>query len=237
MGSSDLREVRSLPRFFGEARKVSAGDSFELAKPELNRLRNVLRLRTDDLFGLMLNDGKVYVSRLDGNVGVCERVVEVDNESKVKLKLAIAFSKPDAIETALQMCTEIGVAEFVLFPSERSVVQWDSRKMAQKLERFDSIISEAAAVAFRSRKPSVTILKGLGDLLERYPEAQVASERDDVQRPLELSDQMVVVIGPEGGWAPREVEQIGERAFTLGSRVMRVATAAATVTALCVSDR
>ena len=33
---------------------------------------------------------------------------------------------------------------------------------------------------------------------------------------------MTVVIGPEGGWAPREVALIGDRGGTLGPRVLRV---------------
>lgn len=237
MGSSDLREIRSLPRFFGEKRQITEGDYFELSKSELNRLRNVLRLRTEDQFGLLLNDGKVYVSRLDGNSGVCVRIVQVQNEPKIDLTLALALSKPDAMESALQMCTEIGVSEFLLFPTERSVVQWDDRKTSQKLERFDSIVSEAATVALRFVRPRIKVLSGLAEVLHKYPQAQVASERDDVTKTLEMSENMVVVIGPEGGWAPREVEQIGDHAFTLGSRVLRVATAAAAVTAIALSDR
>ena len=47
-----------------------------------------------------------------------------------------------------------------------------------------------------------------------------------------LKGQWEVVIGPEGGWSPREVELIGDRAVTLGPRVLRVDTAAAAACAL-----
>ena len=56
----------------------------------------------------------------------------------------------------------------------------------------------------------------------------VLSEREDVERPLaKSSDDITLVIGPEGGWAPRELELIGDRGVTLGPLVLRSDTAAA----------
>lgn len=237
MGSGNVRSLRALPRFFGPKRAIAPGQSFDLEKEELNRLRNVLRLRSEEPFGLMFGDGILHVSRLDGNQGLCEESVPIDNEPSVHLTLALAFSKPEAMESAIQMGTEIGVSEFRIFPTERSVVRWDDKKLALKMERFRTIIAEAAAVSFRTRLPGIQAVSSLERLIEDLPEIQFASERDEVTQRLQRSQAMQVAIGPEGGWAPREVDLIGDRAFTLGTRVMRVATAAAAVASLCIGDR
>lgn len=160
----------------------------------------------------------------------------VHTEPARSLRVCLALAKPEALEDSLRLATEIGATEFVLFPSDRSVVKWEPEKWAKREERLRRIIREAAEVAFRTKLPLVHRLDGLRQVLDHYPDAIVLSEVEGVPQPLRAGESDTVVIGPEGGWAPREVELIGDRARTLGPRVMRVATAVAVTCALALAE-
>lgn len=143
------------------------------------------------------------------------------------------------METAIRMATEMGVAAFVLFPAERTVVRWTPDKLAGRLKRWNAIAREAAEVCYRTRLPQITTMGSLAEVLQAHPEAVVLSEGEVVLTPLAVSGEAVtLVIGPEGGWAPREVQAIGDRAVTLGPLVLRVDTAvAAAVGAVLIGRR
>ena len=79
----------------------------------------------------------------------------------------------------------------------------------------------------------IEVVSDLGAVLKQWPDAVVLSEVEGIPRHLTpAGDEMAVVIGPEGGWAPRELALIGDRGVTLGPRVLRVDTATAAAAAL-----
>jgi 16S rRNA (uracil1498-N3)-methyltransferase len=146
--------------------------------------------------------------------------------------------KNDSLDESVRLGTEIGVHTFVVFPSDRTVVKWDEKKRQHRLRRLHAIAREAAEVSFRTRLPRIGFAHSLQEVLEANPQAQVFSEVEGTQKSLVRSEETTLVIGPEGGWSPREVELIGDRAVTLGPRVLRVDTAVAAACSLTLlSDR
>jgi 16S rRNA (uracil1498-N3)-methyltransferase len=174
------------------------------------------------------NDGRLLRCEFDGREATVLAIETLHTEPKRKILLAQALPKPDKLDEVIRLGTEIGVASFLIFPSERSVVRWDAAKLQDRLRRLRTIAREAAEVSFRARLPEVDVVSSLNELLARFPRALVLSEVEGVSSTLadHLADEMTLVIGPEGGWAPREVALIGDRALTLGPRVLRVDTAA-----------
>src|SRR5690606_18408754 len=73
----------------------------------------------------------------------------------VQVTIAQSLPKGDKFETVLQKGTELGAARFIPFASERTVVQYDSRKEAKRLERWRKIVKEAAEQAHRNRVPVI----------------------------------------------------------------------------------
>ena len=210
-----------------------APSSVEIPAPELKKFRSVLRLGTGDEIALLPGDGRVLRCRINGLEAVVEDTLLPETDAKRQVTLALALSRPDTLETCVRMATEMGVASIQLFPSARSVVRWDQAKLDAKLSRLKSIAREAAEVCFRTKLPELRVSKDFATLLKELPDARVLSEGETVTNELEPSDApMALVIGPEGGWAPQEVALIGDRAVTLGPRVLRVDTAAAAACAL-----
>jgi 16S rRNA (uracil1498-N3)-methyltransferase len=225
---SNQPPLRSLPRVFLPGQDMSA--PFELPSSEADKLRKVLRMTTGDPFAVLPNDGSLWECRLDGKSAIPESQEFPNTEPSLKLALAQALPKGDRLETVLRMGTEIGVSRFILFPAERSVVRWEAGKLEAKLQRLRTIVREAAEQCFRSILPEVSMTKDLGTLLKEVPDAIVLSEVETETQTLANSlkpglEELTLVVGPEGGWSLRELEQIGKRGVTLGPLVLRTDTA------------
>jgi 16S rRNA (uracil1498-N3)-methyltransferase len=205
----------------------------ELPKEELDKLRKVLRMGPGAQIAVLPNDGSLVRCELGVRTAHPLEVLYPVTESAFQLTLAQAFPKGDKLDEIIRACTEIGVARFVLFPSERTVVRWDERKTQDRLHRLNVIAREAAEVSFRTKLPTIELAKDLADFLRREPDACVLSEVQGLEAPLKpKGDAMTIVVGPEGGWAGAELKLIGNRGVTLGPRVLRVDHAGAAAAAI-----
>jgi 16S rRNA (uracil1498-N3)-methyltransferase len=227
-----LPPIRSLPRCFVLGLPDPAPEAFELPKEELDKLRKVLRLGTGDPIAILPGDGRLLVCVLDGHDAAVQQTVYPETESHRQVTLCLALPKPEKLEEAIRMASEMGVQRFVVFPSERSVVRWDEGKRENRLKRLRIIAREAAEVSFRTHLPTVAFASNLKMVLDAYPDAFALSEAEGVPRPLRPQKSLALIIGPEGGWAPRERDLLAGREVTLGPRVLRVDTAAAAAAAL-----
>lgn len=211
--------LRALSRVFLPG--VDADAPFELPSAERDRFRKVLRLETGDLVGILPNDGTMVVARLDGRYAVPERRVPIDTEPNRSLTLVQALPKGEKLEEIVRAGTEIGVARFVIFPSERSVVRWSADKIEGKLDRLSLILRESAELSFRGRLPKLVWADSLDEVLSNLPDLAALSEFESVATPLTSATEVgAIAVGPEGGWTTREHERFS-RHLTLGPRVLR----------------
>lgn len=237
MGERSSAPLRALPRAFVPGIPDPAPDTIDLPKEEYEKFHRVLRLGAGAQVAILPNDGRLLRCEFHGHSLTVLETTRPETESKQRITLALGLPKPDALESAIRMGSELGVARFLLFASERTVVRWDAKKRESRLNRLLSIAREASEVCFRTHMPKIEFAESLADILNSHPNALVLSEVEGVPQPFAPEGDAVIVIGPEGGWAPREVELIGDRARTLGPRVLRADTAAATAAALALCAR
>lgn len=117
----------------------------------------------------------------------------------------------------------------------RSVSRWDAAKAAKGRARWATIVREAAKQAHRAWVPEVAELTTTPALARRAAASVVlileptASDRLSALAvdPGEERD-IVLVVGPEGGIAPEELDTLaaaGARLVRLGETVLRTSTA------------
>ncbi len=229
MGDGPASSLRALPRAF--IREASESEAFRLPEEERRKMHDVLRLGRGAEIVVLPGDGRAIRCRLDGPMAEPLEAFRPETESPRCVSLALGLPKPESLETAVRMAAELGLAEIAVFPAARSVVRWNESKWASRLKRLESIAREGCEVAFRTRLPAIRRLAGLQQALA-LPGAQALSEYEAVGRLLEPAMEAALIIGPEGGWTPAEAALIGDRARTLGPRVLRVDTAAAAACAL-----
>ncbi|MGV3614990.1 MAG: RsmE family RNA methyltransferase [Fimbriimonas sp.] len=216
-----MSHLRSLPRVFVPG--ADADGPIDLPSAEVDKLRKVLRLSAGAEIAVLPNDGTVIRCEFQNRVAIPREVVHPETEAPFRLTIAQALPKGDKLDEIVRACTEIGAAHFILFPSERTVVRWDEKKKESRVARLETIAREACEVSYRTKLPTFELAKNLEDVLQREPDALVLSEVEGVSpRLVPKDDRATVVIGPEGGWAKRELALIGDRGITLGPRVLRV---------------
>jgi 16S rRNA (uracil1498-N3)-methyltransferase len=224
-------------------------EMFTLADDVAHHMRNVLRLKPGD--SIELRDGQgngwsAIIKEMKGRevrVGACEEQV-LENESPLQLTLALALSRFDRMELALRQATEMGAHRFIAFRADHSDYQLPASHQNRRKERWGKITREALCQCGRMRLPEIAILSDSTALITAAPSWEategkcltiLAREDEDRQsltglhRVHPVCRQMLVVIGPEGGWSRREGEQFEEAGFYsvhLGPRVLRLETAA-----------
>ena len=209
---------------------------------QAHQIANVLRLRPGELITLARNgmEAVVKLETVDaqearGQVigrGICEAELQFD------VTLALPLLKGDHDEEVVEAVTQLGVHTIVPFISARSVVRALS---SAKRERWQRIAREAAETARRGRVPKIEEpheWEKLFDVLHKG--ALVAWEGEALRRfrdALPRSD-MSLVVGPEGGLRPDEIEFARERGavtVSLGPRNLRSETAAIAAVAQAVA--
>lgn len=172
---------------------------------------------------------------------VIARIVEhlsMSNEPQAQVWIAQSLPKSDKLETVIQRCTEIGAVRFIPFTSERTIVQYNAQKTMRRMERWRKIAKEAAEQAHRNRIPSIEapmrwqqVLDLVGQVqlaLICYEQETAATFRSLLRKHLPLNN-ILIIIGPEGGFTADEIEaakQAGCHSVSLGRRILRTETAA-----------
>ncbi|MBD3285889.1 RsmE family RNA methyltransferase [candidate division WOR-3 bacterium] len=155
-------------------------------------------------------------------------------EALLEVTLGFGIIKAPRIEVLFEKCTEMGVTAFQPLATSRTVPRWEDGE--KKLNRFQKVIISAMKQSMRSICPRILPLLDLRDFITRiihYDHTLVAWE-DARHRLRERLIQrrvrrLLLIIGPEGGFAPDEIEELtaaGAKVFSLGRRRLRTETAA-----------
>ena len=209
------------------------GGRFPLPAAIERQVRAVLRLRDGDRLVLLPGDGTEAICRLEGDACVVEDRRPAAGEPRHRLTVVQALLKGDGLEQVVQHGTEVGVAAFQLVVTDRSIVR---DVPPRRLERLRSIAREAAEQSERGLVPEVLAPVLLADAL--VAGSVLLFERHEARRLGELEPPHGIVIGPEGGFTPAEVDgavDAGAIVAGLGPRILRSETVAAAAAALILS--
>ncbi|MEJ3403164.1 16S rRNA (uracil(1498)-N(3))-methyltransferase [Rathayibacter sp. YIM 133350] len=169
-----------------------------------------------------------------GELTIAPRVVETVEAPRPRVVLAQALAKGDRDELAVQAATELGVDAVIPWAARRSVSRWEGPKVQKGRERWALISREAAKQSIRPWLPSVGDLATTKDLARLAATARVLVLEPTASEALtELSSDdderdIVLVVGPEGGIAPEELDALrdaGASLLRLGTSVLRTSTA------------
>jgi 16S rRNA (uracil1498-N3)-methyltransferase len=227
----------SPPLFLVDA--LPAGESARLDGPEGRHAADVQRLRVGET--LLLGDGRGTLATATVTAvarGALDVRLETRRswpEPRPALTVVQAIAKGERGERAVQAMTEVGVDTIVPWAAARSIAKWrDDRPM----ERWRATAREAAKQARRPWLPAVTTAESTAAVARRLTSASFVLDEATQLRlstvELPPADEIVLVVGPEGGIAPEELATFaaaGAVPVRLGDTVLRTSTAG--VAALC----
>ena len=205
--------------------------SFHIAK--------VMRMKEDDTIVVVDGARIAYEATLRKVGSICTAEMtsrlERDNEMNAQVTVVMALIKKDKWDFFLMKATELGAARIVPFKAKRSVVKSDDEKLEKKKQRWMRIVEEAAEQSRRQCVPEVSDPMTLKQLKNVMSEVNlIAYEKESgsgklLREALKSSLSVTIVIGPEGGFDPSEVDELLDMGFecvSLGKRILRAETAA-----------
>jgi 16S rRNA (uracil1498-N3)-methyltransferase len=201
-----------------------------LTPQQQHYLLRVLRLRDGDKFIVMDGMGKWWLARLQGEQGEVLEPLEVKTELPVAITLMMALPKGNGFDEIVRCCTELGVTSITPILSDRTLLN----PSHQKLERWQRIASEAAEQSERAVVPTIlqpvafnTAIKETTATYRYICEAR--GDYPHLQQVInKTANEIIIAIGPEGGWTNQELEiaiASGFQPISLGRRILRAVTA------------
>ena len=152
-----------------------------------------------------------------------------------RLVVVQALPKGERGELAVEVLTELGADEIVPWAASRSILQWHGLRGEKALQKWRRTAREAAKQSRRAWIPAVPELHRTGDVVHRLAGATAFVLHEDAATSLAAAalpteGDVLVIVGPEGGIAPAELEAFesaGACPVRLGEPVLRTSTAGA----------
>lgn len=235
-------------RFFVEPEQVDMEEKqIIITGPDVNHMKNVLRMKPGEQIVVSAGDSREFACSVENleTARVTARILYVQEtglELPARITLYQGLPKSDKMEWIIQKAVELGAYEIVPVVTRRTVVKLDQKKEESRRKRWQAIAESAAKQSKRM------IIPQIHPVMEFREAADRAAMTDVPVIPYEMAEDMAhtrkileeigpgktaaVFIGPEGGFAPEEVEYAlsrGMEAVTLGKRILRTETAGMTV--------
>jgi len=228
------------PRFFVEE-PLSANANIALPAAVAHHARTVLRLREGD--PIVLFDGrggeyraKLAAGRSPGAGPLHAEVIgfdPIEREPSLHITLIQAQAASDKVDWVVEKSVEIGIARVIVTGTARSTVRLDQARRARRLQHWRELAIAACCQCGRNRPVTVLGAHSLADALTEAGDAHFkwildpAAPRGLAPAPSKAC-RAILVVGPEGGFEPLEVQlaaQAGYAAISLGPRILRTETA------------
>jgi 16S rRNA (uracil1498-N3)-methyltransferase len=205
-------------------------------------LVKVLRMEEGDRARGFDDQGRQYeltLKKIEGqrvHATVLSRREPPPELESLSLTLGQSLPKSSKMDLILRQGTEAGVHRFLPILTQRSVSRPEESQWNHKNERWGKILVEACRQCGRTDLPHLDGVSDWLKVLESFKEFDLVllpyeGEAPTLRTMLESKPQarkILVLIGPEGGWAPQEVrdaEEKGAAPVHLPTPILRTETA------------
>lgn len=211
-------------------------DEYLLSSDDSYHIKKVMRMNLGDKIEIVDNE-KVFICGLISLDPVKARIINEDktnNENDKKIILVQSMINETKMDYVLQKGTELGVNEFYVFKAHNSVVK-ENDKSSKKIIRWQKIVKEASEQSKRNIIPKVNDIVDISRLCKIEADVKLLLTVNEktknikkVLKEFKKYDTLIIVVGPEGGFTPKEEETLIENGYistSLGKRVLRTETA------------
>jgi 16S rRNA (uracil1498-N3)-methyltransferase len=223
-----------------------SGDRAALVGAHAEHLVRVLRARVGQEFevaaGSVVRRGKVAAvtqNRIEFELGE-----EVPAIASAQVTLFLAIFKFDRMEWAIEKCTELGVSRIVPVIARRTDAHLASASV-KRVDRWRRIALQSSEQSRREAPPEVDDPIKLLQVAAHPGALRIVLAESEQQTLLRevlathSGSEVVLAVGPEGGWADEELQFFREAGWisaSLGPTILRAETAAIVATALVVAE-
>ncbi len=212
-----------------------------------DHLVRVLRARVGQEFDIVAGSAirrgriaNIAEGRVDFELGE-----EIPATAAANITLLLAVFKFDRMEWAIEKCTELGVARIVPVIARRTDAHLASAS-AKRLDRWRRIALQVAEQSRRATPPEIGTpikLREASSLPGMLRIVLSESEEETSLRDVLAADsgegEILLAVGPEGGWTEDELQLFQKEGWTsasLGPTILRAETAAIAAVAITVAE-
>lgn len=231
-------------RFYDPSALTGAGlqSLVQLDEDQSHHARRVLRLDTGDCVEIFDGMGRAAKAEIQDyqNKQARLRLLELRDYQPPRPRLFVATALPKGSrgDDMVNQLSQAGADVLIPLRSKRSVTDMSDHRQ----RRFERIIIESAKQCERMRLLEVAELMDLRAVLRQDVTlrllAQPRNETVDssgIRLRIEQAQSIMLLIGPEGGWAQEELEAAdaaGCVSWCLGPNILRIETAAVVATGI-----
>ena len=223
----------------------------QITGPDVKHITRVLRLGPGDQIMVSDNQDRNRLCEIEetGPDFVWVRILEEElpsPEMTRQLTLFQGLPKGDKMDYIIEKSVELGVCALVPVEMSRSVMKLDASKKDKRRQRWQAKAESAAKQSRRGLIPQVGEVSSFAQALKQavaldyllvpYESAEDMAYTRGLLQTIPPGASVGVFIGPEGGFAPEEIQALKEadaKILTLGPRILRTETAGPAFLAMC----
>ena len=206
------------------------------ASRQIEHLKTHVGVQVGDTLKVGIREGKRYFTEIVEITEHSIRVKPLQEESipeKLPVTLVVAMPRPKVLRRLMMDAVTMGVEKLILIHSYRVDKSYWQTPFLQQIEHYITLGLEQAGDTIA---PEIEIYKRfkpftediLPKLINENCSAYVAHPYTTQKMPFAIEHSCIVLIGPEGGFIPYEVDLLiknGCQAVSLGNRILRTETA------------
>lgn len=209
------------------------GSKIMILGQEAVHITKALRHQVGDEISVTDGVGNLYIGSISAadkrsvEVTISEKNSEKPRNPGVTLALGL-IKKRDRLEFAVEKAVELGVSKIVLYRADHS------EKGNVRVDRVEASVISAMKQSLRYFKSEVVMKDSLDDVLSNLGERTeiVIADQAACDQTVNLApscEEILLVVGPEGGYSAREVKfwkEYDVKTVLLGDKRLRAETAA-----------
>jgi 16S rRNA (uracil1498-N3)-methyltransferase len=224
------------------------GEEISFSEEESHHITKVCRKNNgDDIYAVDGIGNRYLVKIIDSSQAqVSGRIIETEmdiNEPRMKLSVALPWTKDPKLDLIITKGTELGVSKFIYYTADKSIVKKEDERIEKKIERHRRLGISAIKQSLRCVLPE---MKDIGrshnfDKCIKFYDIALYADLNKEALPIQTALQgrlpkwLLLIIGPEAGFSREEkivIEEAGALPVSLGPRRLRFETAALAFTSL-----
>lgn len=224
-----------------EPEQIADSDAWKIETPrQLQHLRQHLDLKIGDTLKVGIRQGARYLSEVLEISEQCILVKPVQLETvpeKLPVHLILALPRPKVLRRIIMDAVTIGVERISLIHSYRVDKSYWQTPFLQQLDDYVTLGLEQAG---DTMAPEIQLYKRFKPFVEDVLPTWINAERPayvahpyaEHHMPYAIQHGCSLVVGPEGGFIPYEVDLLkknGCQAMSIGNRILRTETAVSNI--------